>query len=265
MFRNQNGSNRHMSSSFSSENTQRNENDNILYNIVTNNYENIVNLVNSNNINNVIDTKNKYTALHYAVILNNQKLVEYFLNLEPDLHFGSKSNPPQHFGLTTKDNGVVDIYDLAIKYQNKFIIEYYLKKKSDKITELAKNIGDLNKKVLDVEANNKYLLSNVDKTNNIVRLLKQEIAELKTELSSTKKRLVESNNDYTKMCKNYSDINTKYEKANSDLYNLKNNHNELKTSFQESENEVKTLKRKLSEEQEAYTGLLSSIKKNKNN
>jgi hypothetical protein len=232
-------------------------NNDILYNIVTNNFERITQLVTVNNINNIIDKKNDYTALHYAIFLNNNKLLEFLLNLKPN--FLTKSNSTT----SVIPSSELNIYDFALKHQNMYIFDYILKKKSDNISSLNRNIECLTEKINDIESNNKYLLSNVDKSNIVIKQLRQDISDLKIDLSYTKSLLLNSDNAYNKTKKEFDDMRNHYDKLRVEIININNTNESLKINSEKMNSENKSLKRKLSEEQEAYTGLLTSIKKKK--
>lgn len=243
---------------------QENINNDILYNIVTNNFERITQLVTVNNINNIIDTKNDYTALHYAIVLNNNKLLEFLLNLNPKFLRLKSETSGSLITITPIDlSDELNIYNFALKHQNMYIFDYILKQKSDKIASLNKNIVSSTDKINDIESNNKYLLSNVDKSNILIKQLRQDITDLKMDLSYTKSLLINSDNAYNKTKKEFDDMRNHYDKLRVDIININKTHDSLKDSSERMDTENKSLKRKLSEEQDAYSGLLNSIKKKK--
>ena len=215
---------------------------NIIFNIVTDNYSEITRLVTRENVNSIIDTKNKLTALHYAIKLNNDKMIKYFLSLdaEPNIKTGDGQ----------------DAFDLSVKNQNKIIYESELKQKSDVITDQSKSIRNLRTSLTDSENNNKYLIQKMDDSNNKSNILKKENNDLKIELSSTKKDLSTVKSDYSKVSQSLND-------ANINLSNLKVNYSNLKKEYDILDNENKNLKRKIEEDEDSYNGLLQSIKKKK--
>ena len=69
------------------------QNNDILYYISTGNYEEFTKLITEANVNNIIDTKNGYTSLHYAIRLDNEKMMEYLLNMGANPYLKTLTNP----------------------------------------------------------------------------------------------------------------------------------------------------------------------------
>ena len=86
----------------------------ILFYIVTGNLVELRKLINNSNIDNIIDTKNNYTALHYAVKLPNNNIVEYLMSC--------CANP------NIKQNEGKDAIDLSIESNKRYLIDNLLKK-----------------------------------------------------------------------------------------------------------------------------------------
>lgn len=156
----------------------KSKNDSILYAIVTDNFAEINKLITEANVNSVIDSKNEYTALHYAVKTNNEKIITYLLNMG--------ANP------RLKTNTGEDSFDLSLKYQSKHVITHELKDKEETNKELTRNISILEKKIISLNENNKYLVKTVDDG-------LAKISELKEEVAKSKRKYEVLDESYTKL------------------------------------------------------------------
>jgi ankyrin repeat protein len=107
------------------------------------------------NVNNIIDSKNGYTALHYAIKLNNEIMIEYLLNMGADPYLKTFTNE--------------DAFDISLKYQSKFVISYKLNDLKENSKELQETISIINKEKNDLNENSKELqetISIINKENN---------------------------------------------------------------------------------------------------
>lgn len=80
----------------------------LLY-ICTNNFEMVTKIVNEENINSVIDKENGNTALHMAIIMNNDKMIKYLFEIGGNLMIENKNNE--------------DCLDLLLKFQNPLLFD----------------------------------------------------------------------------------------------------------------------------------------------
>lgn len=117
-------------------------NSNIIVAIVTNNLSQVKALLNSGNVNSIIDSKNNYTALHYAVTLPNNNITEYILDLG--------ANPK------VKQNDGYDAYELSFISGKKYINKYFMDKQEVIINKLQDENQSLlrTKKYQDISINN---------------------------------------------------------------------------------------------------------------
>lgn len=172
----------------------------ILFYAITSNLQEIKRLVNSSNVNNCIDTKNKFTVLHYAVKnRGNDAIIEYLLSVGADPKI--------------KQNEGLDSIDLSIESNYRYLINKILKKKDEeldiiynKLDEVrweCKNLDEKNKHLIDTNNYiNKSIELNINKTesaiseNKILKLennvLKQENEHLKLENNSLKRKFKNS-------------------------------------------------------------------------
>lgn len=107
-------------------------NDALIYAIVVGNINDVKKMVNSSNVNEIIDTKNKYTALHYAIMQKNSEIVEYLLNCDADPYIKFQNS----IGRYSQDP-----IELAVDVRFRQFIDDILKKKEQ---ELSKKEQELN-------------------------------------------------------------------------------------------------------------------------
>lgn len=219
----------------------------IIYLISIDNFEEFKQIIDKNNVNNIIDTKNGYTALHYAIKFNNNRMIDLLLNLgaNPDL-------------LTLDDQ---DAYDISLKFQNKFLVKHILNEKNETNTESKRVISALERKNTDLNLNNKYLLKSIDE----IGLKNKEIKTKLNNIEIENTGLKNSNNYVKKALSNVKTQKDTIEIKNNDLIqNVQILNNEVKNLMSINDNlntEIKTLKRKYDSLDSSYSGLLQKIKK----
>ena len=225
----------------------KSESSDILYNISIDNLNELKTLINQGNVNNVIDTKNGYTALHYAIKFNHDKIIDFLLNMG--------ANP------TIKTCDKQDSFDLSLRYQSKYVINYEINDKKTINNELQKTVSSLERKITNLETNNKYLLKSVDDANLKITILKDDVSSLKKENTNLKSTITKINNDNDSL-KN-SKIKFENEKnilshelkiANNEILAISKEHDNLDANF-------KSLKRKYDKLDESYSGLLEKTRK----
>ena len=187
----------------------KNNND-ILFYISTENYEEFTKLITEANVNNIIDSKNSYTAIHYSIKFNNEKMMEYLLNMGANPYLKTLTGE--------------DAFDLSLKYQTKYVIVHQLNNLKETNKELNKTISSLHKKINDLDINNKYLIKSYDD-------LIDKFSELKKE-----NNLSETNNEYLKKdIKELKETNIllkcNNDELDSKINSLKRKYDELDKSY----------------------------------
>jgi len=170
------------------------QNDNIIFAVVTGNISEVRALVNAGNVNSVIDNKNRYTALHYAVKLPNNEIVEYLMSI------GANPN--------IKQNEDKDAIDLSIESNKRYLIDRLIKSNSTEVGILTTRCDDLSYRVRNLEKTNTELKATNDylqKSNGeyIARIekLNTDIAEKETEKRNLKRKLDESETAFANLLK----------------------------------------------------------------
>ena len=223
------------------------KNSDILYFMSIGNYDDFSKLITEANVNNIIDTKNGYTALHYAIRLDNEKMMEYVLNMG--------GNP--YLKTLTKE----DAFDLSLKYQTKFVITHQIDDMKEINKELQKTISTLNKKINDMDINSKYFVKSVDELVMKNNLLKTQISDFKKEqvcLKSKNTFITQENNN---LSFSLSSIETKNDGLRKDVVVLQDQVISLRQDKEGLTTELKSLKRKYDSLDQSYSGLLTKIKK----
>ncbi len=123
------------------------QSDEIIFAIVTGNLREVTRLVNTSNVNNVIDVKNRYTALHYAVKLPNNEIVEYLMNCGSDP--------------SIKQNEGKDSIDLSIEANKRFLINKVINKNEKELDDVYNKLDE-----------NKHNIRTLTKKNKELRRLK---------------------------------------------------------------------------------------------
>jgi predicted RNase H-like nuclease (RuvC/YqgF family) len=135
----------------------------------------------------VIDQKNRYTALHYAVKLPNNDIVEYLMNCGADT--------------TIKQNEGKDSIDLSIEANKRFLVNKVIEKSNKELDELyvkyddnKYNVKTLERKNKELTETNEYLQkANTDYANKIDNLKKENV--------STKRKLEDSEKAFENLLK----------------------------------------------------------------
>lgn len=220
----------------------------IIYSISIDNFEELTKLINKNNVNDIIDNKNGYNALHYAVKFNNNKMIDYLLSIGANPYIKTGSNSA--FTFITQE----DAFDLSLKFQSKHIISYELNENKKKNSEFQRTVSSLEKKVLNLDTNNKYLINSVDELILKNNLLKKDNSVLKI-----------ANTNLNKSNNSLSENNIRLDKENSDLKKeviiLKDKNSLLKKEYDTLDTNHKSLKRKYDSLDESYCGLLNKNRK----
>ncbi len=162
-------------------------NDNIIFAIVTGNLNEVRILVNSTNVNTIIDLKNKYTALHYAVKLPNNDIVEYLMNCgaSPSIKTGDGK----------------DAVDLSIEANKRFLIDRVISDASKETDGFIMKYDNLNYNNKILERENKELKETNQYLEKINSQNIEKIDNLKKENANTKRKLDESETAFTNLLK----------------------------------------------------------------
>lgn len=217
-----------------------NDSNDIIFYISTDNFNEFSKLINEANVNNIIDKKNGFTALHYAVKFNNNKMIEFLRNLD--------ANPK----IKTINNE--DSYDLALKFQNKYLIDFSLKENAEDIAEFQKFVKSQERKIVDLESNNKFLLKSIDDA-----IFKNGIQ--KTEINNLKIAIADLKSENAIIKKDLNSISISKIGFQNKNIELNKQINILKPENETLQSELRTSKRKYDQLDQSYTGLLSKIQK----
>lgn len=167
----------------------------IIYYISTDNFQELTKIINEANVNEVVDTKNGYTALHYASKTDNTRMIEYLLRMG--------ANPY----LTTNDNK--NSFDITLKHQNKVAFVYELNEVKSTNSILKQDISALEKKYSTIDNNNKYLIKSIDDLVVKNDKLKKEITDVKQvneELKGVRDEIIVVKNDNERLKRKYSSL-----------------------------------------------------------
>lgn len=167
--------------------TNRNRNDEIIVAIVTNNFTKLKSLLNKENVNNIIDTKNNYTALHYAVTLPNNNITNLILELEADPNI--------------KQSDGYDAFELSLRSGKKFIFTYFQQKQEIKIDNLEIENIRINTMIDELKKTNNYLCETMDDYNERINKLNEIIDIKDKENSKLKRDLEESDRAFVNLLK----------------------------------------------------------------
>ncbi len=162
-------------------------NDSVIFAIVTGNLNEVKRLVNISNINNVIDTKNRYTALHYAVKLPNNEIVEYLMNC------GANTSIKQNEGK--------DAIDLSIEANKRFLVDRVIKDATKEADALFTKYDDINYKSKSLERENKQLKETNQYLEKVSAQHVEKIEQLKKENTNVKRKLEESETAFSNLLK----------------------------------------------------------------
>lgn len=170
----------------------------IIYNLSTDNYESFILLINESNVNDIIDTKNGYTALHYAIMFNREKFIIFLLE------------KGAYTDIKTYENQ--DSFDLSLKYQTKTAFLHEIAKKNKANNELNNIINMKERDINNLEINNKYLDSMFNQVTSKNSLLKKDIENLTEENSSLKTGNQTLKRKYAKLEESYDGLLAKFKK-----------------------------------------------------
>ncbi len=162
----------------------------IIFAIVTNNVSNVKNLVTTKNYNNILDENTGFTALHYAISSPNvsNEIIKYLLLLG--------ANPTDKIGKQD-----INSFDLAIRYNKKFLFEYFNNIQDDKIIVLSNKNQILQNKLEKSEETNNFLLNSIDSYNNKILKLNDEIKIKDNQISSLKRKNEETELAFSNLLK----------------------------------------------------------------
>lgn len=225
----------------------KSESSDILYNISIDNLNELKTLITVENVDNIIDTKNGYTALHYAIKLNHDKIIDFLLKM------GANPN------IKTYDKQ--DSFDLSLRYQSKSVISHEINDKKATCNSLQNTVTVLERKINNLETNNKYLTKSSDDANHKIGILKDEVSSLKKDNTVLKNNVSRSTNENDNL--RNSKIKLENEK-NILSHELKIAKDEISTITKERdtlETSFKSLKRKYDKLDESYSGLLEKSRK----
>jgi len=168
--------------------------DKIIFYIVTGNLMELRKLINTTNIDIIIDTKNNYTALHYAVKLPNNNIVEYLMSC------GANPNIKQNEGK--------DAIDLSIETNKRYLIDNLLKKNDVELDQLYSKFDDtqyknrtLERTNADLKQTNEYLNKSTDQYVNKIEELKEENVKLKDDNVKLKRKIDDGEKAFANLLK----------------------------------------------------------------
>lgn len=151
------------SRTLTSSNSELKRSNDLMYFIMINNLDKIkqLNLVNRSNVNNIIDTKSKSSALHYALQLHDNSIINFLLELGADVNQQNSFNK--------------NALDLSLDYHKKSVFDFIIVKKDEIINKLDDECIQLKKKIkLETEIKD-YLSKSVDNYKITLRNAQNEI------------------------------------------------------------------------------------------
>jgi outer membrane murein-binding lipoprotein Lpp len=156
-------------------------NHSLIFAIVTNDINTVKKLVNRYNVDSILDQETGFTSLQYAIASPNvsNEIIKYLLQLGSD--------PKKLIG---KQN--IDSFDLAIRYNKKYLFEYFNNIQSEKIDDLNHEVIKLTDKIDDLKETNAYLTSSITNYNAKIDKLSSEIKEKDLQISTLKRKNDES-------------------------------------------------------------------------
>jgi hypothetical protein len=161
-------------------------NHSVIFAIVTNDINTVKKLVNRFNFDTMLDQETGFTALQYAIASPNvsNDIIKYLLQLGSD--------PKKLIG---KQN--IDSFDLAIRYNKKYLFEYFNNIQYEKIDDLNKEVIKLTDKIDDLKETNEYLNRSITNYNTKVEKLNNEIKQKDSQIYTLKRK-----NDETELAFN---------------------------------------------------------------
>ena len=162
----------------------------ILFAVVTGNLREVQRLVNSSNVNAIIDTVNNYTALHHAVKLPSNDIVEYLMKCGANVNLKQKEGK--------------DSIDLSIEANKRFLINKVIANESRGLDEIYTKLDDAKYNLRSVEKKNVELVEE----NNYLKKVNQEntikISQLKDTVELGKRKLEQSETAFTNLLKKHA-------------------------------------------------------------
>ena len=209
-------------------NNNINLNDSIICAIATDKINDLKRYVNKENVNKIIDTKNRFTALHYAIQMRNEQMIKYLLSLDAEPKI--------------KNGNGQDAFDMSLTFQMRTVIDCELAEKESDIKTHQQTINSITSKLSVTEKNVEYLQSTINKSNTEMRIVKNETEQLRNTLSNNKLRIADlefTNSQYKSRCDKLTventDMKRKLDKLQTDYSVLESGNNILRKEFKEQE------------------------------
>ena len=164
----------------------------VIFAIVTNNVSDVRTLINIRNYNNILDEGTGFTALQYAISSPNvsNDIIKYLLSLG--------ANPKEKI-----KNQNIDSFDLAIRFNKRYLFEYFNKIQDDKIITLSDKNQFLQNKIDKSEETHKYLLHSIDGYNTKIIKLNEEIKTKDVQIYSLKRKNEETETAFNNLLKKH--------------------------------------------------------------
>jgi ankyrin repeat protein len=185
----------------------------IVYAVVTGNINEIKRLINKFNVNDIIDTKNRYTALHYAIQVRNEEIIRYLMQLDAEP--------------LIKNNEGQDAFDMSIRFQIRTVIDEELLDRNNTIKIQQDTINANNEKCA-------FYQSTIDIQKNQNSDLKNQLSIANKEISQYKSTNITLSNDNKALSKLVSSQKEEYD-------TLEKSHISLKRKYQEQETIIDNL------------------------
>jgi hypothetical protein len=208
--------------------------DSIIFSISTNNIGELRKYVTKENVNRIIDSKNRYTALHYAIQMRNEEMVRYLLSLDAEP--------------SIKNGEGMDAFDMSIRFQLRTVIDSELNLKNNFIKSQQHIIKTTGDKLSIVEKHVEFLESSINKNKTEVNILKSENTTLKGQVSDLKVQLANSTKDATQYKLKYDGIvsqhtteKRKFDSIKAEYDALDRSHTELKKRWKEQDTIIDNL------------------------
>lgn len=179
---------------------------NIMYAISIDDLTQLKKLINEANVNNVIDTKNLFTALHHAIRMNNESMVNWLLDMG--------ANPS--LKTITGDDAI----DLSIKFQSNTAINHLLNDKNDTISVLKSSVSNLEKKTRNLESTNDHLSKSFLKVSDDKSRLSTENSTLNKTISRHEVTISSLREDNHRLDGEVKSLKRKYDTLSEEHANL---------------------------------------------
>jgi len=169
---------------------EKSNNNSIIFSIVTNDISQVKKLITNKNYNTILDENTGFNALHYAISspnINND-IIKYLLSL----------------GVNPKDkinNQDIDSFDLAFKYNKRYLFEYFNKNKDDEILVLTDKNQILQNKLEKLKESNNFLLNSIDSYNTKISKLNEENKTKDLQITTLKRKNEETETAFNNLLK----------------------------------------------------------------